>query len=416
MANNGQTNGRARLKWLIVAAVLGAVVLLAAFMSLGRKEVPIRAARAIRGSISSTISTNGKIEPIDNFEAHAPAPTTVTRVLVHEGDQVKADQLLMELDSADARAQAARAQAQLRAAEADLHAVRSGGTREQVLAGQSQLAKAQVQVESARTQFAALQRLQQQGAASKGEVEAAEARLKSAEADLRLAAEKRTSRYSSQEIERVQAQAHEATAALAAADDLLRHSEIRAPRAGIVYSLPVRSGQYVNRGDLLLQVADLTTVNVRGFVDEPDLGRLRAGESVQVTWDALPGRQWQGSVTRVPSTVVALGSRNVGEIGCRVANSDLKLLPNTNVTLNIVTAQAQDVITVPREAVHVENGQRFVYEVVGGRLQRRTVQTSIADLTQVEITQGLAADATVALGSLGGQTLSNGTSVRIVSQ
>jgi HlyD family secretion protein len=167
---------------------------------------------------------------------------------------------------------------------------------------------------------------------------------------------------------------------------------------------------------LLLQVADLTTVNVRGFVDEPDLGRLRAGESVKVTWDALPGRQWQGSVTRVPSTVVALGSRNVGEIGCRVANSDLKLLPNTNVTLNIVTAQAQDVITVPREAVHVENGQRFVYEVVGGRLQRRTVQTSIADLTQVEITQGLAADATVALGSLGGQTLSNGTSVRIVSQ
>jgi HlyD family secretion protein len=383
---------------------------------LGRKEVPIRAARAQRGNISSTISTNGKIEPVDNFEAHAPASTTVNRILVHEGDRVQANQLLLVLDSADAHAQAARAQAQLRAAEADLHAVHSGGTREQVLTEQAQLAKAQAQVSNARTQLAALQHLEQQGAASAGEVTATEARVKAAEADLRLAEEKQASRYSSQEVERVKAQALEATASLAAADDLLRHSEIRAPRAGIVYSLPVRSGQYVTRGDLLLQVADLRTVNVRGFVDEPDIGRLRPGEPVQVTWDAVPGRTWQGTVLRVPSTVVSLGARNVGEISCRVANEDLKLLPNINVTLNIITAQVQGVLTVPREAVHVEDGQHFVYEVVEGKLRRRTVQTALADLTQVEITQGLAPDTTVALGSIAGQSLRDGTAVRIVNQ
>jgi HlyD family secretion protein len=416
MAHSEKTNSRTRLKWLIVAAILAAVVLLAAFMSLGRKEVPVRAAQARIASISSTISTNGKIEPIDNFEAHAPASTTVKRILVHEGDRVQGDQLLMELDSADARAQAARAQAQLQAAATDLHAVRNGGTREQVLTEQSQLAKAQAQVENARTHLAALQRLQQQGAAAAGEVAAAENRLKAAEADFHLSEEKRSRRYSSQEIDRVQAQANEAKAALDAADDLLRRSEIRAPHAGIVYSLPVRPGQYVNRGDLLLQVADLTTVNVRGFVDEPDIGRLRLGEPVRVTWDALPGRSWQGDVRRVPSTVVVLGARNVGEISCRVANQDLKLLPNTNVTLSIITAQAQDVLTVPREAVHVEDGQHFVYEVVDGRLRRRLVQTALADLTQVQITQGLAPDATVALSPLGDQTLRDGTAVRIVTQ
>jgi HlyD family secretion protein len=416
MAHNGQSNNRKRFPWLVVAASLGAVVLLAAFVSLGRKEVPIRAARAQKGNISSTISTNGKIEPVDNFEAHAPVSTTVNRLLVNEGDRVQANQLLLVLDSTDVHAQAARAQAQLRAAEADLHAVHSGGTREQVLTEQAQLAKAQVQVSNARTQLAALQRLQQQGAASAGEVTAAEARLRAAEADLRLAEEKQTSRYSSQEVERVKAQAHEATASLAAADDLLQHSEIRAPRAGIVYSLPVRPGQYVTRGELLLQLADLRTVKVRGFVDEPDIGRLSLGEPVQVTWDAIPGRVWQGTVMRVPSTVVSLGARNVGEISCRVANEDLKLLPNINVTLSIITAQAQGVLTVPREAVHVEDGQHFVYEVVDGKLRRRTVQTALADLTQVEITQGLAPDATVALGSVAGQSLRDGTAVRIVNQ
>jgi HlyD family secretion protein len=401
---------------LVVAALLVAVVLLAAFISLGRKEIPIRAFQARQGNITSAISTNGKVEPVDNFEAHAPAATTVKKLLVHEGDHVQAGQLLLELDNADARAQAARAQAQLSAAEADLHAVQSGGTREEVLTEQSRLVKAQAQVESARNSLAALQRLQAQGAASAGEVAAAANRLQTAEVDLQLAKEKRTQRYSSQEVSRVQAQAKQAAASLAAANDLLQHSMIRTPRAGIVYSLPVREGQFVSLGDLLVQVADLTAVNVHGYVDEPEVGRLRLGEQVQVTWDAIPGRIWQGTVTRVPSTVVSLGARNVGEIRCRIANTDLKLLPNTNVTLNIVTAEAQNVIVVLREAVHAEDGKRFVYTVVDGKLQRRDVQTALTDLTHVEITQGLAPNAMVALGTVNGQPLREGIAVRIVSQ
>jgi len=337
-------------------------------------------------------------------------------LLAHEGDRVQAGQLLLELDNADAHAQAARAQAQLSAAEADLHAVRNGGTREEVLTEQSRLVKAQAQVESARNNLAALERLQAQGAASAGEVAAAANRLRAAEVDLQLAQEKRTQRYSSQEVERVQAQARQAAAALAAAQDLLQHSMIRTPRAGIVYSLPVREGQFVNLGDLLVQVADLTSVNVHGYVDEPEIGRLRLGEQVQVTWDAIPGRIWQGTVTRVPSTVVSLGARNVGEIRCRVANTDLKLLPNTNVTLNIVTAEAQNTMVVPREAVHTEDGKRFVYTVVDGKLQRHDVQTALTDLTHVEITQGLVPNAVVALGTVTGQPLREGIAVRIVSQ
>ena len=417
MAQNGQSNGRTRRRtWLIATGIIAAVVLLAAFISLGRKEVPVRAVKARQGDITSAISTNGKVEPVDNFEAHAPAATTIKKLFVHEGDRVQAGQLLLELDNADARAQAARAQAQLSAAQADLHAVHSGGTREEVLTEQSRLVKAQAEVDSARKNLAALERLQAQGAASAGEVAAAANRLKAAEVDLHLAQEKRTQRYSGQEVERVQAQAKQAAASLAAAHDLLQRSTIQAPRGGIVYSLPVREGQFVNLGDLLVQVADLTTVNVHGYVDEPEIGRLRLGEPVQVTWDALPGRVWQGTVTRVPSTVVSLGARNVGEIRCRIANSDLKLLPNTNVSLNIVTAEAQNAIIVPREAVHVEDGKRFVYTVVEGKLQRHDVQTALADLTNVEITQGLTPNAVVALGTVNNQPLHEGIAVRIVSQ
>ena len=135
----GSWYGRMNRLWIILAAIVVGVIVLAAFMS-RRREVPVRAAKATRETITATIQTNGKIEPLSNFEAHAPAATTVKRVLVHEGQQVKAGQLLLELDDADFRSQEARARTQVRAAEADLNAVHHGGTREEVLTNESQLA------------------------------------------------------------------------------------------------------------------------------------------------------------------------------------------------------------------------------------------------------------------------------------
>ena len=70
----------------------------------------MRTAVVEQGTIRSLVSTNGKIEPVNNFEAHAPVPTSIRRVLVKEGESVKKGQLLVVLDDADARAQAARAQ------------------------------------------------------------------------------------------------------------------------------------------------------------------------------------------------------------------------------------------------------------------------------------------------------------------
>src|SRR5215831_18943383 len=153
-----------RNRWIAWAVgIVAAVVLLASFMS--RDEiVPVRAATVQRTTIRSVVSTNGKIEPIHNFEAHAPVGTTVRRVLVKEGDHVKKGQLLVQLSDAEARNQLARAQAQIRGAQADVSAVEVGGTREEVLNNQSQLAKARADQDTAQRNLDALRRLQQQGA------------------------------------------------------------------------------------------------------------------------------------------------------------------------------------------------------------------------------------------------------------
>jgi HlyD family secretion protein len=407
-----------RRLWLIVGAVVLAVVLLGAYASLSREAIPVRVEQARRETIVNTISTNGKVEPVENFEAHAPIATTVRQIFVREGDSVKKGQLLLRLDDADARAQAARALSQLRAAEANLHAVETGGTQEEVLNTEAELVKARGELEAARRNLESMRRLQQRGAASPAEVLTAEERLKAAQAEANVLEQKvKGGRFSRPEVVRAQAQVAEARAAYAAARELVASSNIVSPRAGIVYYLPAREGAYVNPGDLLVQVADLHRLQIRGFVDEPDIGRLGINQKVSVTWDAFPGKSWEGSLTRVPTTVTQRGTRNVGEITVEVNNPDLKLLPNTNVNVSVMTAKQDNALTVSREAVRNDGGQHFVYEITDGELRTRIVVPGISNLTRVEIKDGLKEGQQVALGSTNPLLpLKSGEAVRIVAR
>ena len=402
-------------RWKMVVVAVIAALLLVAFMSRG-SDVPVRAEKVQREPIVNAISTNGKIEPMDNFEAHAPAATTVKKLFVHEGDRVKAGQKILQLDDANARADAARALAQLKAAEADLAAMKTGGTHEEVLNRQADLVKARAERDSAQRNLQAMRELERRGAASAAEVQEADNRFKRAQADVTAFEQKQSSRYSGPEVAKIQAQAGEARATYEATQSLLKNANVTAPRDGVVYSMPVRAGQYVNPGDLLAQIADLDKLQVRAFVDEPEIGKLAPGQPVVVTWDALPGRTWSGVLARVPTTVSPRGTRNVGEITIDVDNSDHKLLPSVNVSVLVTTAKHDSALTVSREAVHQENGKRFVYEVVKDKLKRQDVETGVMSLTRIEITKGVSDGSQIALGAVTGQALKNGMEVRVVQR
>jgi len=409
-SNGRPSNGKGRA-WLAVG-----VVAVLALIPIFTRQSPlrIRATTVERGPIRSLISTNGKVEPIQNFEAHSPVQTTVKRLLVKEGDHVRKGQLLLQLDDADLRSQAARAQAQMKAAQADQADLTGGGTREEMLTLDAQLAKAHTTRDSAQRNLEALKRLQQQGAASAGEVKQADDELQRAQTDATLLEQKKKDRYSQPEVAKVQAQGEQAQAAYDAAEDALQESSVRAPFDGIVYALPVKQGAYVQTGDLLLQEGDLSKMLVRTFVDEPDIGRLAAGQKVEVTWDAVPTRTWAGTLSSIPATVKLHGARNVGEVTCTVDNHDLRLLPNVNVGVTIITAEHSGVLTLLREAVRMDDTKPYVYIVEDGRLKRREVEVSLQNLTRVEITSGLPEHAEVALSSVELKPLSEGLRVKVV--
>ncbi|HEY2495706.1 MAG TPA: efflux RND transporter periplasmic adaptor subunit [Candidatus Angelobacter sp.] len=416
MARQNRNNGRDSSRvWLAVVLVVAAVLL---FTGINRRHTvtPVRAEKVTRQEIASVISTNGKIEPINSFEAHAPAPATVNKVLVSEGDHVKAGQMLIRLDDAEARAQAARAMSQLRSAEAALSGIKAGGTQEEILTLRSDLTKAQAERDEAQRNLQATQKLRQNGAASPAEVDAAQDREKKADADVQLLQSKLKSRFSSPEVAKVQASEVEARAAYAAAEELLRHSNVTAPFAGTVYQVPVKPGSYVNGGDLLVQVANLEKVRVRAFVDEPEIGRLAKGQKVEITWDAMPGRSWEGTLTRVPTSVTMVGTRTVGEITSEIDNTDRKLLPNVNVNVSIISARHENALTVSREAVHDVEGKRYVYKIADDKIESQEVQTGLSSLTRVEVVKGLPEGALVALGAINAQPLHNGMDVKVVER
>ena len=119
----------------------------------------------------------------------------------------------------------------------------------------------------------------------------------------------------------------DAEAAVKSAQHRLALGSIRAPVSGTLYQFDLKVGAYLQPGDLVGLVGNLDKVKVTVYVDEPDLGRVAVGMPVTITWDAMPGRQWKGTVDKFPTQVVALGTRQVGEVGCIIDNPDRDLLP-----------------------------------------------------------------------------------------
>jgi HlyD family secretion protein len=98
----------------------------------------------------------------------------------------------------------------------------------------------------------------------------------------------------------------------------------------------------------------------------------------------------------------------------KIDDPDNDLLPDTNVTVTVTTSSEMNALSVPREALHSENGKPYVYKVLNGYLKRTNVVTGTINLTQVAILSGLKEGETVAVGSANGQPLQEGVQIKVV--
>ena len=400
--------------WLWIGAAVLLVVVFFVARSMTRDRVPIHAAYASRSVLSKTVPTNGLVEPVENKEFHSPLATTVRAILIQQGDSVKAGQVVMQLDDVSARARVATAESALRSAESTLAATQQGGTLQEQQSLASNVSRSRLDLAEAQRQLEALQKLQATGAASASEVAAAQQRVSIDQDSLAGLQTRQQTRYSSTDLARAQASISDAQANLAAARAVLNQTSFRAPIDGTVYSIVVGRSDFVEEGKLLCRMANLKEVRVRAYFDEPEIGNLAIGQKITIVWDARHGKEWHGHIVLLPSTIIVSNTRNVGEVLVAIDDADGKLLPDTHVTVTVTTSSEPNILTIPREALHVENGKDYVFRVVDGSLVRTPVSTGTINLTQVAVTSGLKDNDQVATGSLDGVALEDGFPVKVV--
>ncbi len=393
-----------------------AVLVVAAFLAtrwFTRERVTIRVAQASLQNLESSTSTNGKVEPIHQFQAHAAAPGVVQRLYVNVGDKVSAGTLLVRMDDSDIQARLASSALSVSTAKLGLDTTEQNGSQEERLALAGDIERTRLQQRQAASDLAALKGLQQKGAASAGEVASAQERLDTITSTLNGMIARGKGRYSAAELDRARQQVANAQAEQSAAARSYAGANIRSPIAGTVYSLPVSEYDYVPAGEDLMDIADLNQIQIRAYFDEPEIGKLAEGQPVKIVWDAKPNKVWHGHIEQVPTTVITYGTRNVGECLITVDDARGDLLPNTNVTVTVTTSQKSNVLSVPREALHTNGTQNYVYRVIGGKLARTAVQLGVVNLTRVEIASGLSAGDVVALSATSNRDLTNGLPVKI---
>lgn len=387
MRPNGDRS-QMKKSWLLLLLPLALII----WWGVGRgNSAPVvHFAEVRRTTIESTVSTNGKAEPAQWAAARAENPGVVTAVAVQRGQNVTAGQVLVRLDTAAAQSSLAAADAQQQQAETDLSTLNTGGRLSQRASLQDQIRADQTAVEAAQRTYDSLQRLAEQQAATKLQVQDAKDALERARLQLESAQNQQRALVTPSDKTVAQARLRDAQAAVALARHQIALGSIAAPISGTLYQFDLKIGSYLQSGDLVGLIGNVSQMKVTVYVDEPDLGRVGLGMPVKVTWDARPGQIWWGKVDHMPTEIVALGSRTVGEVSTVVDNPNHDLLPGVSINALVISDTVRDTLSVPKAALRNLNGSDGVYKLVNDAIRWTPVKAGVSDVNNVQILAGVA--------------------------
>lgn len=183
---------------------------------------------------------------------------------------------------------------------------------------------------------------------------------------------------------------------------------IRSPIDGIVLSLTAQQGEVIAAGlsaPTLITVADLDRLEVRAYVDETDIERIRRGMQAEVRVDAFAGRVFHGRVTKIASASTVKDNVVTYETTVAVSNPDRLLRPDMTTNVSFILSERKNALLVPSEAVHQETARSLVYVLHperkgAARVETRTVDAGFDDGTRTEIRSGLKQGESVVLTGL----------------
>jgi HlyD family secretion protein len=426
--------------------VVGAGIVLYSVNQANKGVTTVQTAKvAKQDTLVSLVTASGEVKPTTYTNVQAQGFGRITEILVKEGDKIKKGDRLLVQDaiqaSADVQAQAAALNASesgIAASEASYKAVQAD-----LLTQKANLEKAKLDYERGQGLFRDGLIAKQDFDQRKTTYDAAVASADSANAKvLQVRAQ----------LDQSRAQLNQTKAVLTHTRDVLNKTTYLSPIDGIVSYLPVRLGEYVvpgiqnSNGSFLMTLSDMSVVTAEVKVDETDIVNVRMGQEADVTIDAVPGKTFHGKVTEIGSQAV-LRSSGLATTQSTTSTQEAKdfkvvvtldsppenLRPGLSTTAKIKTAEKKNVVAIPIQALAIRSRKDIedakknskggggsvtlaappptasndpkkdeiqgVFVVNGKKAVFKAVKTGISGVTDIEVTDGLAAGDEIVIGS-----------------
>lgn len=346
---------KTKLRPGLLITMSGAVILLViALLAVGalRKPKPIppeRIGTVERGDIARSVVARGKIEPLSRVEVKSKANGIITALLVEEGDPVTEGQVLAELDKADLQAQVREATALLAGAEANLQAAVAAEAKARIDAANPEVAFNQKDYDRAQGLFQVKIASQQQMDDADRALQMSKNRQQLLDAAVQTAAA---------QTEQARAQVAAAKAAQDRAEESLGYATIRAPISGIVLHRPTEIGDAVssmlNLGSaatLIMTLGDVSSVYIKGDVDEADIGKTELSQFVRTKVEAYPTNSFEGVVKRIAPMGLDQNNVTTFEVRVTISNPQGKLRVGMTANAEIVLEERTNVLLIPETAL-----------------------------------------------------------------
>ena len=314
----------------------------------GPEAIPVEVERVARRAIAASYANTATLEPRAESQVVAKTSGVALEVMAEEGQTVRAGQPLVRLDADRARLQAAQSGAQLRKLEANYARARQLEAQQMVSA--NDLDQLRFDVENAR----AVNRL----------------------ADLELS-----------------------------------YTTVVAPISGVIASRDIKPGNFVQINSPIFRIVDSSRLEATLNVPEREIAKLKPGQGVELTADALPGKRFAGTVDRV-SPVVDTGTGTFRVVAAFAGDGELQ--PGMFTRLSINYDQRADALVIPRVALLEDGGEPALYVVRDGTASRVVVKLGYADGGWIEVREGLKeGDAVVVAGKA---ALREGSAVQVIGE
>lgn len=373
---------RTRLIWL---AVLLLGVTLMVWAAMRGKAVDVVA--VTQGPMVQSVVTAGRIVTVVRNDIASQSAARIDAILVREGDQVQAHQVLVQLRDDEATANLA----QSRAAVAEARArIRQIATVQEPVSAQ-QLKQAIAADAQAAQELTRSQDLVKKGFISQSRLDDAQrSALSSAAAVLAARAQAQGNQGGGAEAAVAQTRLEQALAAEKAAATRLDQLSLRAPVAATVIARAADPGDMAQPGRSILTLVAGDETRIAASVDEKNLQYVKLGQTARATADAYPDRPIAATLTYIAPAVDA--QRGTVELKLRVEKSPDFLRPDMTVSVEIITAQEPNALKLPTDALRRDaNGASFVLVNRDGRAQQLVVTTGLRGIGTTQIVKGLVA-------------------------